>query len=54
VETLANIAVQSLSKPMFAHLYSTNLKKVDVMLSMWGLGDPVKLSEIQEESKMGF
>lgn len=49
VEILAQIAVHSLSKPMFAHLYSTDLSKVNVLLTMWGLADPVKLSEIQED-----
>mmetsp|Transcript_24723 Transcript_24723/g.40104 ORF Transcript_24723/g.40104 Transcript_24723/m.40104 type:complete len:922 (-) Transcript_24723:1492-4257(-) len=49
IEILTNIAIYSLSKPMFAHLYSTNLSKVNVLLTMWGVADPIKLSEIQQE-----
>merc|ERR1712232_748365 len=44
---LAEIAVYSLSKPMFAHLYATKLDKVNVLLTMWGVADPSKLTEIQ-------
>ena len=48
VTCLANIAIESLSKPMFAHLYSSSVSKVNVLLTMWGLADPTKLSEIQD------
>ena len=44
---LALIAVTALSKPMFAHLYSTKLAKVDVLLNMWGVADATKLEEIE-------
>jgi len=47
VELLAQIAVTSLSDPMFAHLYTTNIKKVNVLLTMWKVADPIKLQEIQ-------
>jgi len=51
LELLANIAVHSLSKPMFAHLYSTNIAKVNVLLTMWAVADPIKLSEIQQKAE---
>lgn len=55
IEVLAKIAVYSVSKPMFAHLYKTNIAKVNVLLTTWRVADPVKLSEIQEaDLKYGF
>ena len=44
---LGHIASISLSKPMFAHLYKTTASKVNVMLTMWGVGDASKLSEVR-------
>ena len=44
---LGHVASISLSKPMFTHLYKSHSSKVNVLLTMWGVGDSSKLSEIR-------
>ena len=44
---LAEIAIFSLSKPMFSHLYSSDKSKVNVLLNMWGIADANKISAIR-------
>ena len=50
MEALGHVAVNSLSKPMFAHLYTSNSAKVNVLLTMWGVADPLKLAEIHNRA----
>jgi hypothetical protein len=50
LDCLGHIAVMALSKPMFAHLYTTTAAKVNVLLTMWGVADRQKLFEIEEQT----
>tara|TARA_B110000305_G_C19153711_1_gene499272 strand:- start:13 stop:726 length:714 start_codon:yes stop_codon:yes gene_type:complete len=43
IQLLGLLAVVSLSKPSFQHLYPSNGSKVGVLLEMWGFSDPIKL-----------
>lgn len=46
VEALARVALVSLSKPAFEHLYPSAKEKVSVLLEMWGVGDAKRLEEV--------
>lgn len=46
VDGLCFVAITSLGKPMFAHLYTTNASRVSVLLVMWGLGDANQLDAV--------
>eukprot|EP00947_MAST-08B_sp_MAST-8B-sp1_P001186 g1186.t1 len=48
VEALSRIAIEALSKPVFSHLYPTEVDKVGVLLEMWGVADPLKLQHISK------
>jgi len=43
IQLLGLLAIRGLSKQTFQNLYPTNVKKVGVLLDMWGFGDPIKL-----------
>jgi len=47
IQLLGLLAVVSLSKPSFQHLYPSNNAKVGVLLEMWGFSDPIKLQMVQ-------
>jgi len=47
IQLLGLLAVVSLSKPSFHHLYPSNNAKVGVLLEMWGFSDPIKLQMAQ-------
>ena len=50
VDALRITAIGALSKKMFKNLYPTDAAKVNTMLSLWGLGDPLKLEQIRVRS----
>ena len=47
VDALYLLAVASLSKKAFSNLYPTDSEKVNVLLGLWGLGDPLKLEQVK-------
>jgi len=47
IDALYLLAVVSLSKKTFSNLYPTDAEKVNVLLGLWGLGDPLKLEQIK-------
>lgn len=47
---LAEIAIFCLSKPMFAHLYSTDKSKINVLLNMWGVADANKIMSLKQQT----
>ena len=51
VEALGLVAVNSLGKPMFAHLYQTPQSRIAVLLGMWGLGDPATFEAVAQREK---
>lgn len=51
IEALGHVAINSLGKPMFSHLYSTPASRVSVLLVMWGLGDAASLDAIIQKEK---
>jgi len=46
IEALGRAALAALAKPAFTHLYPAARDKVAVLLEMWGMADPRKLSEV--------
>ena len=51
VDALRITAVNALSKKTFKNLYPTDASKVHVMLSLWGLGDPLKLEQLKSRRR---
>lgn len=51
VDALGLVAVNTLGKPMFAHLYQTPQSRVSVLLGMWGLGDPATFDAVLQREK---
>lgn len=46
-EGIGRMALVCLSKPEFAQIYPTPADKVEVVLEIWGLGNPSKLAEVK-------
>ena len=46
VECLGHVAVRALGKPIFAKLYPTPASRVNVLLGMWGFGNPATFDAI--------
>ena len=51
IQFLGLLAIRGLSKQTFQNLYPTNVKKVGVLLDMWGFGDPIKLQMLAKGKK---
>ena len=47
IDALRITAVVALSKKTFKSLYPTEASKVHVLLSLWGVGDPLKLEQLR-------
>ena len=47
IDALRITAVLALSKKTFKALYPTEASKVHVLLSLWGVGDPLKLEQLR-------
>lgn len=51
LEGLGYLAMIALSKPTFASLYPTTSKKIEVLLSLWGLGDQATFDGVLQKQR---
>jgi hypothetical protein len=49
---LYEVAMHSLSKEMFRELYPTDVEKVRVLLTLWGVADPQKLEQVNVRRRL--
>ena len=52
VDALRITAVVALGKKSFKNLYPSNSSRVHVLLSLWGVGDPMKLEQLKSMHQM--